>query len=157
LRNHLIRLVSAIIFSPLLILPFAFGLLYRWSLKATAVVWLPLAYLLHGVFRKRDPVNWRVKDFMKGPLSMLLLAYSGCVIFFNALLPFVFRPNYLEATAWLKAKLVPEALMRYDLPAPTPSPSLQLAHLSIPARPSNASPSFQTLTVSPNPNRLSKP
>jgi len=115
-----VRLIMTFVSLPLLILPLAIGLLYRWSLKATAVVWMPLAYLLHGVFRKRDSLEWRVKDFMKGPLALFLLVYSGCVLFFNALLPFVLRSKYLDAAAWLKAKLFPEALMRYYLLAPTP-------------------------------------
>lgn len=112
-------LFFTLFFFPILFLPFAFGLLYRWALKATALVWLPLVFFLHGAFRKHDSLAWRVADLMKGPLAVFLRCYAGCVLFLNGLLPLFLRTLYLDVTTWLQAKMFPDVLMRYFLLRPT--------------------------------------
>ncbi len=95
-------------------LPILVGFAYRWALKSTAVVWLPLVVLVDGVYRKAYTLSWLVRDILTTPLWCLLRVYGAVVIVFNGILPLALFSTYYRTSAWLVEVLqVPPTIASY--------------------------------------------
>lgn len=64
----------------LLVLLFIPALVYRWSLKSTALIWSPLIYVLHSTFEKGTSLLFRLESITTLGLYRVIRWYSGIVL-----------------------------------------------------------------------------
>ncbi|MBZ5523693.1 MAG: hypothetical protein LAP21_15775 [Acidobacteriia bacterium] len=65
------------------------ALLYRYSLKATAIVYLPIIWILHDSLVNTATFRHKLEDILEAPIERVKRWYSGFVILFLAIAPAV--------------------------------------------------------------------
>jgi hypothetical protein len=109
-------LVGAILFIP--------ALIYRYSLKATAIVYLPILWVLHDSLVDASSFTAKLEDIAHSPLERLKRWYSGFVLIFLVLVPAIVHLTvnewWRQLSAWMQHAR-PEVLALLSAFVPTTS------------------------------------
>ncbi len=80
---------------------------YRYSLKATAIFYIPIIWILHDGFIDASKFQHKLEDILTAPFEKFKRWYSGFVILFLVIGPaalyFMFNQWWQQLTGWLKA------------------------------------------------------
>lgn len=100
--------------APILLISWLLGFAYRWCLKSTALVWLPLAYLINNVYGKGYTLSWLVRDLLSTPAWRAFRIYSALVIIWNGVVPVAIFPIYSRVSTWVISNFhVPDSVAAY--------------------------------------------
>ena len=111
------------------ILWFVPAALYRYSLKATAVIYLPFLWILHDSLVDASTLKYKLEDIAHSPLEQLKRWYSGCVIVFLLVVPsliyFTINQWWQQLSDWLN-RLHPPVVALLSAFLPTAPSGLHL-------------------------------
>lgn len=79
---------------------FMVPLLYRWSLKATCLIYLPIIYLIKNRYSEDCTATDYVQDFSEGKLERIIRCYS-VVVMFVTLVPVGLLPGLPRVAQWM--------------------------------------------------------
>lgn len=110
------QVVNGVILLNFAALPLLISLFYRWCLKATALVYLPLVFSFRSIFTKGDTLRARLGDLLDTQLSKVQRIYTGFVIVFTGVIPFALASHYSAlCTALAQQFPAGEPVLRYWL------------------------------------------
>jgi len=124
LVNFLWLLVVAGTFFSVLFLP---ALLYRWSLKATSIIYAPLVFVAHSTFSEGKDLRTKLELIKRGDLSRIRVWY-GVIAIAAFLVKLVLMMNLPGFADWWNGHPVSRILAIYVAPAEIPK--WQLAELA---------------------------
>jgi hypothetical protein len=113
--------------------PFMFGLLflpsllYRWSLKATSIIYAPLVFVAHSTFSEGADLRTKLELIKRGDLSRIRVWY-GVLVIAAFLAKLVLMMNLPGFANWWSGHPISRFLALYV--APTEIPKWQLAELA---------------------------
>ncbi len=107
LSGYILTVVKFIVFAVLCTIWFLPALTYRYSLKATAIAYLPIIWILHDGFVDASKFQRKLEDILTAQSERFKRWYSGFVILFLVIGPavvyFMFNQWWQQLTGWLKA------------------------------------------------------
>jgi hypothetical protein len=118
------------LFIPALLLPFVVirsltytlaipAILYRWSLKATSIVYSPLVFLAHSTFHEGTDFRTELKIICRGDFHRILAAYSGASILLF-ILKFILMQKLEDFVTWWQSHPLSRFLALYVVPEEIP-------------------------------------
>ena len=118
----------AILFGPI-VLAFWFlpAILYRWSLKATSIIYAPLVFVAHSTFSEGKDLRTKLELIKRGDLSRIRVLY-GIAAIAAFLVKLVLMAKWIGFAAWWNGNPITEFLAIYV--APSEIPKWQLAELA---------------------------
>ena len=108
--------VSNILYFGPLFLP---ALLYRWSLKATSIIYAPLVFVAHSTFREGTDLRTKLELIKRGDLGRIRAAY-GVVAIAAFLVKVVLMMKWSAFAAWWNGNPISEFVALYVAPAEIP-------------------------------------
>jgi hypothetical protein len=113
--------------TPLLALLFLPALFYRWSLKATSIIYAPLVFVVHTTFRRVPDLRTKLKLIKHSDMTLILALYAVCYVaaFLVKLVLMLNLPSFAE---WWNGTPVRQFAALYV--APSEIPKWQLASLT---------------------------
>lgn len=113
LANGLLFLTVA----PILILFYIPTLIYRFSLKSTTILYLPLIWLTHISFSEGNTLIQKLEDIKESPAESHKRIYAYFIIIFLTILPLFIFSSLAELIIWAKQNIHTNAdLMRIYIP-----------------------------------------
>ena len=103
------------------------ALLYRWSLKATSIIYAPLVFVAHSTFNESADLRTKLELIKRGDLSRIRAAY-GVVAIAAFLVKLVLMMKWSAFAAWWNGNPISEFVALYV--APTEIPKWQLAEIA---------------------------
>lgn len=116
MRSRRLLIPLYVPFGLLLFLP---PLLYRWSLKATSIVYTPLLWITHGTFRRMDNVRDELRKIRTNEISHVTICYSALVILLLAV-KIAIMTLWAEFAVWLNSSALGRFSSIYVAPAELP-------------------------------------
>jgi len=105
------------------ILPFCIfffpALLYRWSLKATSIIYAPLVFVAHSTFSEGTDLRTKLELIKRGDLSRIRVLY-GVAAIATFLVKLVLMAKWNGFAAWWNGNPITEFLALYVAPAEIP-------------------------------------
>jgi hypothetical protein len=150
-RRHIPNLIVTIVFTAITLIPIGMSIAYRWSLKSTAALWLPLIWIVIQA-RPGTQVIARLVVMTRSAWAKTMLAYSALVLLaFLAKLALLLGIWHLANLDWLG----PLGVAASRLAAPFQLPLWQIAgalnallawlfffqadrHILVPSRPTHS-------------------
>ena len=110
-------------------LPFLFlpALFYRWSLKATSIIYAPLVFVARSTFSEGNDLRTKLELIKRGDLSRIRVLY-GIAAIAAFLVKLVLMAKWSGFAAWWNGNPITEFLALYV--APSEIPKWQLAELA---------------------------
>ena len=131
LRNSalppVVRRVKKAVLPVFLTLLFFPALLYRWSLKATSIIYAPLVFVAHSTFSEGKDLRTKLELIRRGDLSRIRVLY-GLAAIAVFLVKLVLMAKWNGFAAWWNGNPITEFLAVYV--APTEIPIWQVAELA---------------------------
>lgn len=112
---------------PLVVILFLPALFYRWSLKATSIIYAPLVFIVHTTFRRTSDLRTKLELIKRSDLTRILVIYAICYIAAFSL-KLVFMMNLPGFADWWNESPVRQFAALYVAPAQIPK--WQLASLA---------------------------
>ena len=103
------------------------ALLYRWSLKATSIIYAPLVFVAHSTFSEGKDLRTKLELIKRGDLSRIRVLY-GIAAIAAFLVKLVLMAKWNGFSAWWNGNPITEFLAVYVAPAEIPK--WQLAELA---------------------------
>lgn len=103
------------------------ALLYRWSLKATSIIYAPLVFVAHSTFSEGKNLRTKLELIRRGDLSRIRVLY-GIAAIAAFLVKLVLMAKWNGFAAWWNGNPITEFLAIYV--APSEIPKWQLAELA---------------------------
>ncbi len=122
-QQGLMIVFAFVFFSPLLLPAF----LYRWSLKATSIIYAPLVFVAHSTFSEGGDFRTRLELIKRSDLSRIRASY-GVVTIVAFLVKLVLMMKWSGFAEWWNGNPVSEFLALYV--APGEIPKWQLAEVT---------------------------
>lgn len=113
------RVLIAFIFTAYFIVSYVPPLLYRWSMKATAIVYTPFLWLAWATFRKMPDISAALKRIRESDLTRVVVIYSILVITGFAV-KFILMIKWSNFAAWWNTTPLTDFLAIYVAPAEIP-------------------------------------
>jgi hypothetical protein len=111
-------------FISILVVPlFLPALLYRWSLKATSIIYAPLVFVARSTFSEGNDLRTKLELIKRGDLSRIRVLYG-----IAAIAAFLVMAKWSGFAAWWNGNPITEFLALYV--APSEIPKWQLAELA---------------------------
>jgi len=112
---------------PIVIPLFLPALLYRWSLKATSIIYAPLVFVARSTFSEGKDLRTKLELIKRGDLSRIRVLY-GIAAIAAFLVKLVLMAKWNGFAAWWNGNPITEFLALYV--APSEIPKWQLAELA---------------------------
>lgn len=109
------------------VIAFLPALLYRWSLKATSIIYAPLIFVAYSTFSEGVDLRTKLELIKRGDLSRIRVLY-GVVAIAAFLVKLVLMMNLPDFADWWNGHLVSQFVALYVAPAEIPK--WQLAELA---------------------------
>ena len=103
------------------------ALLYRWSLKATSIIYAPLVFVAHSTFGEGTDLRTKLELIKRGDLSRIRAAY-GVVAIVAFLVKLMLIMKWSGFAAWWNGNPITEFVALYVAPAEIPK--WQLAEIA---------------------------
>jgi hypothetical protein len=103
------------------------ALLYRWSLKATSIIYAPLVFVAHSTFSEGKDLRTKLELIKRGDLSRIRVLY-GIAAIAAFLVKLVLMVKWNGFAAWWNGNPITEFLAIYV--APSEIPKWQVAELA---------------------------
>lgn len=107
------------LFSLLLLPLFLPALFYRWSLKATSIIYAPLVFVAHSTFSEGKDLRTKLELIKRGDLSRIRVLY-GIAAIAAFLVKLVLMAKWNGFAAWWNGNPITEFLAVYVAPAEIP-------------------------------------
>lgn len=95
------------------------ALLYRWSLKATSIIYAPLVFVAHSTFSEGTDLRTKLEPIKRGDLSRIRVLY-GVAAIAAFLVKLVLMVKWSGFAAWWNGNPITEFLAVYVAPAEIP-------------------------------------
>ena len=95
------------------------ALLYRWSLKATSIIYAPLVFVAHSTFSEGTDLRTKLELIKRGDLSRIRVLY-GIAAIAAFLVKLVLMAKWNGFAAWWNGNPITEFLAVYVAPAEIP-------------------------------------
>jgi len=118
-RDFRLGLFGVLIFAPLIILLYLPPLTYRWCLKATAIIYTPLLWIVWVTFRRMADFSDTLERIRKSDLTRIVVLYSAFVIL-GFVAKFVLMLKWSNFVAWWNMMPLTEFLAIYAVSAEIP-------------------------------------
>src|SRR5262249_30819747 len=82
-----------------------FSLPYRWSLKLSAVIYLPLLWLVWTSFPPEVPVDFRLREILRSEAEQARRVYAFVVLFVLTFIPFMLFVHFQQPILFLQEKV----------------------------------------------------
>ena len=102
--------------------------LYRWSLKATSIIYAPLVFVAYSTFSEGKDLRTKLELIRRGDLSRIRVLYGFFIVIVPFIVKLVLMAKWNGFAAWWNGNPITEFLAIYVAPAEIPK--WQLAQLA---------------------------